>query len=202
MLFPNASSGLDLGFDFGAGSIDAAPGAGPLGALSESGPMDMEALVFAVMSLRLNATDDAITGQIDDMKKRLAAKDAYSARIQELNDLIGPHTEGNYVDVPDGFANEKLDYSVDDAGRPVSTNENGAIGSLETEGHEGHMKVDDLKAEVERLQGRLDSLNTDSEVAMMRLNQDVSRRQQITTLFSNMMSNFHGTEMAVINNIK
>jgi hypothetical protein len=203
--------GMDFSFDFGDLDIDGLgenpstgeiTGSGPLGALSEAGPMDMEALIFAVMSMRMNEVDQSIEQQIGNMKQRLAVKDLYRERIAELTRLIDGRTKG-YVD-PGEVDIRSLDYKLDDQGRATSFEEapDTQIGSTTDEGHSGHIAVKDLKTEVERLQGTLDSLNSDSEIDMMRLNQYVSRRQQITTLFSNMMSNFHNTAMAAINNIK
>jgi len=163
--------------------------------------MDLEALIFTVMSMRLSAADEAISGQIDEMRARLAVKDAYRARIQELQTMVGEHTDGHYVIPPTGFDPRKLEFTVDEDGEVASFSEDGAL-PVGTGEHDGNFLVDDLHHEIDRLQTRLDALNSDSEVAMIRLNQDVSRRQQITTLCSNMMSNFHNTAMAAINNIK
>lgn len=175
-----------------------AGGAGAVLELAASGPIDLESVVFAVMSARLQGIDSDIASKLEDMQKRLAVKQAYQARIDELRRLIAGKKDDAEVALGE-VDPHRYDYYYDEGADEVRQ----MLPDGEFDGGDDcFVQVDTVNKEIERLQSNLDSLNSDSEIAMMRLNQDLSRRQQTMTLFSNMTANMHQSAMSVINNIK
>jgi SMC interacting uncharacterized protein involved in chromosome segregation len=59
----------------------------------------------------------------------------------------------------------------------------------------------EIEAEIEKLRGDLENLNTDSNVMMMDLNRMINKRAEIVQMASSIESKCHSTMMAIIGNI-
>jgi hypothetical protein len=168
-------------------------------AMPGAGMPAIDDIAFAVMALRLQTLDGEIADSIKAQQAKIDLGNAIRTRRDQLARELA--TDGSTeakkpVTVED---RNRYNYHIDENGEVVAV----ADGKMpRTDADDSHVtQVRHVEAEIERLDGLLDNVNGDSEIAMMHLNRLVNQRQTALQMTTNVLSSMHQSQMGIINNI-
>ena len=153
-------------------------------------------VAFVMMVIRLQSLDDDIATKIENLTAQNEVRKAYQNRINALRTAQGGKTGDDDVDLP-GDLSTRYDYRWDSETNGLQTVDRGYY----DEDDHDVANASTVQSEIDRLQGEIDEINGDSELAMMELNRAVNQRQTALQLTTNILSSVHQSQMGIIGNI-
>jgi hypothetical protein len=138
--------------------------------------LGIEGAVMAFLLERIGMMQDDLTLQVAQMQQTNQLKKLYNEKLSELNDMLtelgNQKKSGDQAGTvhPKGAMTTDWDEGLDANGNPTLTAHNGGE-LLGTPNSDGSYQVtpDAVKAAIEKLRGRVDSLNTDGEINNLRM---------------------------------
>jgi hypothetical protein len=173
-------------------------------------------LAFIVFALQIQQMDRQVADAIVQIRVAGELREAISDRIGELRRARAAIEERGGAEQRvhlasaeiDGISLEKIDFFVTEGGAEVSAREGGELGTWKKrlEGFEPTRKLEisvaDLDAEIKRLEGEAQQLDSDREIKMIMLNQQLNKKEQAVTQLSSIIKKSHDTRSAVIGNLR
>jgi hypothetical protein len=186
-----------------------------LSALFGSG-CDLAVVIFAMQIEQQDRNIANLLTQIDQIGKM---RDAYNDRLDGLRKLkdIVVSTNGSTDHDADSKATmgeiaakagdklkelplQKAEMSVDPNTGAVKWQETGPLGQLEEQTY--MITAENIDAEIKRLEGQAQKLDSQREIKIIELNQQVNKKEQAVTQLTTLIKKANDTHMAIINNLK
>jgi hypothetical protein len=174
-------------------------------ALSRLGDGDIEALVFIVLMEAARDMDADLKSIMEEIKAITAAKRALRELIQrvrcDLDANAGAKPAARLKFAKSGLGSEAAYHKAQLPSPDASCD--GDVRPVATDLHPGPItEVDQLRAILESLRDKLDSMSEISEMTSLRLQMMMDRRSKFLSTLSNIMKKISSTQDAIIQNLK
>jgi len=173
-----------------------------LGAMGDS---DIMALAFIVMMEAAKSAREDLKAIMDGVKAINTAKhrmrELLSLMLRDLSANAGCEKSGRALDFSRGLGSEQAYHRVPLP--QLDPDANGGVRKLVTNLHRGKIRTaEDLRAIVEDMKGKLDSLGEMGEMESLRLQMAMDRYSKMMSTLSNLLKKSSDTAQSIIQNIK